>query len=511
MAQEKRLKAGNPMPLPDAFPTANGEANGRSLLLVSNREPYRVMRDDKGKVRRCVTSMGGLTSGLIPVIKQFHGVWMCWDPRPQTPGNSGSVRKIEDDGVPFPMLLVGLRESEFHGYYNGFCNRVLWPLCHSMLRRVSPRLDYWLHFRTVNERFADAIARHAGPRDVVWLHDYHLMLVPAALRRRAGTQQSIGYFHHIPFPKASILKTLPWHRQLLSGLLGADAIAFHTADYAAHFIESCAELLGCDTVTDPGTVIHGQRRTLVRARPIGLEATMFERLATENAVKRDALRIRQQLDCDCLVLSVDRLDYTKGLLERVHAIRALLRRLPQCRGIVTFLQIAVPTRTGISEYQQYRARFEAAVRDVNEEFGTAVWQPLICRTEALTRRELVSHYLAADVAAVTPLADGLNLVALEYCATRTNNDGVLVLSRQAGAVSMLGDNAVTVDATDPESMVQGLIRALTMPVDERRRRMTGLRELVLDATSEKWARRCLRDIQSRSLIETPSTASGRTT
>jgi alpha,alpha-trehalose-phosphate synthase [UDP-forming] len=486
------------------------DASDGNLLLVSNREPYRVIRDEKGQVRRCVTSMGGLTSGLIPVIKKFHGVWMCWDPKSQAPGNSGTVRKIEEDGVPFPVMLVGLRESEFRGYYNGFCNRVLWPLCHGMLRKVSPRLDYWLHFRTVNERFADAIARHAGPRDVIWLHDYHLMLVPAALRRRAGTQQSIGYFHHIPFPKASILKTLSWHRQLLSGLLGADAVAFHTADYAAHFIESCAELLGCDTVTDPGTVISGQHRTLVRARPIGLEATTFERLAAESDVKRDALRIRQQLDCDCLVLSVDRLDYTKGLLERVQAIRTLLRRLPQCRGIVTFLQIAVPTRNGISEYKQYRARFEAAARDINEEFGTAAWQPLICRMEALTRRELVSHYLAADVASVTPLADGFNLVALEFCATRTNNDGVLVLSRQAGAASMLGDNAVTVDASDPDDMVQGFIRALTMPVDERRRRMAGLRELVLDATSEKWAQRCLGDIQNRMTFDMQLAASGRT-
>jgi trehalose-6-phosphate synthase len=194
----------------------------------------------------------------------------------------------------------------------------------------------------------------------------------------------------------------------------------------------------------------------------------------------------------------------------VQAIRTLLRRLPQCRGIVTFLQIAVPTRNGISEYKQYRARFEAAARDINEEFGTAAWQPLICRMEALTRRELVSHYLAADVASVTPLADGFNLVALEFCATRTNNDGVLVLSRQAGAASMLGDNAVTVDASDPDDMVQGFIRALTMPVDERRRRMAGLRELVLDATSEKWAQRCLGDIQNRMTFDMQLAASGRT-
>jgi len=473
---------------------ATGRSPAGRLLLASNREPFRLDDDGDGG-GKCVTSMGGLASGLMPLLRRHEGVWVCWDPEPRKAVDETDRPNEPTDDGPFPVLHVGLRPSEVRDYYNGFCNRVLWPLCHTILKRVSPRLDYWQQFRTVNERFADVIAGAADPNDIVWLHDYHLMLVPEAMRRRIGRQQRIGYFHHIPFPEARVLRALPWHRQLLSGLLGADAVGFHTAGYAVRFIESCGELLDCDIDSEPGAIIHGGHRTLVRARPIGIDAKSFARLAEDPGIIRRAIGLRRQFACDCLMLSVDRLDYTKGLVERVEAIHELFARLPQCRGIVTFVQVAVPTRTQIPDYQQYRARFESAVRVVNETFGTNEWQPIVCRTEALTRRELVAHYLAADVACVTPVADGMNLVALEYCATRTGNDGVLVLSRQAGASVALGESAVTVDVRSTESIVSGLVQALTMPGSERARRMAQLRSVVMRSTSEQWLRRCLNDIE----------------
>lgn len=475
-------------------PQATARSRAHRLLLATNREPFRVRHDgeDAGKY---VPSIGGLTSGLMPLLRQREGVWVCWDPQPRQDGDDAdSLNGGTDDG-PFPVLQVGLRPSEVRDYYNGFCNRVLWPLCHDILKRVSPRLDYWQQFRTVNERFADVIAGAANPEDIVWLHDYHLMLVPEATRRRSGQQQRIGYFHHVPFPEPQVLRALPWHRQLLNGLLGADAVGFHTAAYAVRFIESCGELLDCDIDSDPGAVIHGDRRTLVRARPIGIDAQAFARLAEDPNVIRRAIELRRQLACDCLMLSVDRLDYTKGLVERVEAIHELFSRLPQCRGIVTFVQVAVPTRTEIPDYQQYRARFESAVRVVNKTFGTDAWQPIVCRTEALSRPELAAHYLAADVACITPVADGMNLVALEYCATRAGNDGVLLLSRQAGASVALGESAVSVDVRSTESIVGGFVQALTMPGAERARRMMQLRSVVMRSTSEQWLRRCLNDIE----------------
>lgn len=471
-----------------------GSQDSPRLLLASNREPFRVVRDTAGSVRECIPSMGGLVSGLSPLLTRRPGVWVCWNPHPVAGDSGPHLLNETGDGVPFPLLQVGLRKSEIQGYYFGFCNRVLWPMFHTILRRVSPRLDYWQQFRSINERFAEVIASQARPDDVVWLHDYHLMLVPQAIRRRIRTPLRVGYFHHVPFPEPAVLKALPWHRQLLSGILGADAVGFHTTNYAFRFLESCSDLLGHDIDSDPGTVIHGNRKTVVRARPIGIDTEAFARMADQSNIKRRAAAIRRRFACDCLMLSVDRLDYTKGLLERVEAIHELFTRLPQCRGIVTFLQIAVPTRTGIADYQEYRARFETAVRRLNEEFGNDEWQPLICHTKPLSRRELVSHYVAADVACVTPLADGMNLVALEYCASRRNNDGVLVLSRQAGASTLLSEYAVTVDTCKIESIVTGFVHALTMPPDERRLRMTELRSIVMRATSERWTSRCLNDI-----------------
>lgn len=518
MAQEEALSAQRPLRLAgsEARPRIDrgvdrgigkgpGGTGAARLLLASNREPFTTNEDEDatGAVR---PSMGGLATGLMPLLERRAGIWVCWDPDPRLAADGDAdgdadadthrtaTGDLSDEG-PFPLLQVGLQPSEVRDYYNGFCNRVLWPLCHAILKRVSPRLDYWQQFRSVNEKFADVIAGIADADDVIWLHDYHLMLVPEAIRRRIGHAHRIGYFHHVPFPEPELIRALPWHRQLLCGLLGADSVGFHTADYAVSFIESCGELLECDVDSEPGTIIHRGRRTVVRARPIGIDVGSFVHTAEEPAVARRAAGIRGRFACDCLMLSVDRLDYTKGLVERIEAIFELFSRLPQCRGIVTFLQVAVPTRKAIPDYQQYRARFEAMVRTVNARFGTDEWQPIVCITDAMSREELVAHYMAADVACVTPVADGMNLVALEYCASRTANDGVLVLSRQAGASTLLGESAVSVDARSTESLVGGLVQALTMPASERTRRMSELRSVVLRSTSEKWTRRCLTDIQ----------------
>lgn len=471
------------------------------LVLASNREPFQISRNRHGEIRDCIQSMGGLTSALCPVLQRRDGLWVCWNPEPDKPV-SQPIEERNDEELPFPLVQIGLRETEVQGYYNGFCNRVLWPLCHTILRCVTPRLDYWQEYSTVNDRFADTIAGQVRPSDVVWVHDYHLMLVPAALRRRIGAEQRIGYFHHTPFPCAPVLKALPWHRQVLKGLLGANTIGFHTSEYAANFIECCRELLGCDTESEPGTVIHGKYRTTVRVRPIGIDTQSFAQLASDPKVQDAARALREELPCERLVLSVDRLDYTKGLLERIDGIRAFFSRLPQCRGVVTFLQIAVPTRTDVPEYQQYRTRLEDAVEALNREFGCDDWVPLEYRTEPLEQPGLVSHYLAADVACVTPVADGMNLVAMEYCASRPDGDGALILSQQAGAHSLLGEYALTIDIRDPESFLTGMVQALSMSAPERQYRMGKLREITARNDTASWLRKCLRDIATPPAEET---------
>ena len=445
--------------------------------------------------------MGGLTSALCPVLERCEGVWVSWNPEPFAPDDEIQVREQDGDGIPFPVIQVGLRNSEVRSYYNGFCNRALWPLCHTILRCVTPRLDYWQDFRLINERFADEIATQSRRSDVIWIHDYHLMLVPAAMRRRIDPKHRVGYFHHVPFPNARVLKAFPWHRQLIKGLLGADSIGFHTPEYASNFIECCQELLSCDTRTEQGTIVHGKHKTVVRVRPIGVDAKAFASLADEPEVRKHAIEIRRTLPCERLVLSVDRLDYTKGILERVEAIRSLFSRLPQCRGVVTFMQVAVPTRPDVPEYQQYRLKLEEAINALNGEFGHGDWKPFIYRTEPLNRKELVAHYLAADVACVTPIADGMNLVASEYCASRTDEDGVLVLSNQAGASAILGEFAISVDIRHQESVVTGILQALTMSEAEQSSRMQKLRSLVMKNTTDVWLRNCLHDILEPDPVE----------
>ncbi len=478
---------------------------GRRLILASNREPFKVITGRNGKERKYELSMGGLASALNPVLERCEGLWVSWNPVPIVHGHGTVIKELRGPDCPFPLVQIGLDKEEIKGYYNGFCNRALWPLCHTNLRYVTPRLDYWHRYRDVNYRFADVIAGQAAPGDVVWIHDYHLMLVPAALRRQLGDLQPIGYFHHVPFPNARILSAFPWHRRLLIGMLGADSIGFHTPEYANNFLECCRELLDCDESSEEGVVSYREHRTTVGVRPIGLDVEQFERLAAEQRVKKRAEQIRKEAASSRVVLSVDRIDYTKGLFERVEAIRTFFARMPQARGVVTFLQVAVPSRLGVPEYREYRERLENAVKAVNREFGRDNWRPIIYRTDALDQDELTAHYLAADVALVTPSKDGMNLIASEYCAARGDGDGAVVLSYQAGASTYLGEFVVNVNSKRKESIINGIIQALTMSPAERAYRMSRLRSLVKKNTTDVWLRNCLRDIvqpQKRTL-DTP--------
>ncbi|MGH8196321.1 MAG: alpha,alpha-trehalose-phosphate synthase (UDP-forming) [Woeseiaceae bacterium] len=468
--------------------------DGRRLILASNREPFKVVNGRNGKDRKYEPSVGGLATALNPVLSHCEGLWISWNPVPAAANGHATVKEMRGDDVPFPLVQIGLQKDEIKGYYNGFCNRALWPLCHGNLRYVTPRLDYWHRFRDVNYRFADTIASHAAPGDVVWIHDYHLMLVPAALRRQLGPGQPMGYFHHVPFPNARILSAFPWHRRLLVGMLGADSVAFHTPEYATNFIECCRELLNCEADANDGVIQYRDHRTVVGVRPIGLDVDQFEAFARDASVQWQAEEIRKKTAGSRLVLSVDRIDYTKGLLERVDAIRTFFARLPQARGVVTFMQIAVPSRLGVSEYREYRDKLEAAVKSLNKEFGRDNWQPMIYRTDSLDQRALAAHYLAADVVLVTPAKDGMNLIASEYCASRIDGDGAVVLSYQAGASTYLGEFVVNVNANRKDSIVNGIVQALTLSPAERAYRMTRLRSLVRKNTTRVWLGHCLRDI-----------------
>jgi trehalose 6-phosphate synthase/phosphatase len=459
------------------------------LLLVSNRLPVTVKVEKDGV--SVVRSAGGLATGLSGPHERSGGLWLGW------PGDVS--RLTEAQRAQVETQLAGLRcvplyltQGEVSRYYEGYANRVLWPLCHYLLERI-PRQDRdWDAYRKVNERFADLVARHYQPGDTIWVHDYQLMLVPGLLRARLP-EARIGYFHHIPFPTGEIYSTLPRREELLRGLLGADLIGFHTLSYVRHFSGALLRLLGLDMDVD--RVTYGGRAVRVGAFPMGIDVHSFEALAGDEAVQKEARQFRQGADGQRLLIGVDRLDYTKGIPRRLLAVQRLLERAPAWRGKLRFVQVAVPSRTQVEAYAEYRDQVDELVGRINGLYGTVQNVPIHYLYRSFNQRQLVALYRAADAILVTPIRDGMNLVAKEFCAARTDEDGVLVLSEFAGAAAELGD-ALIVNAYDVEGMANAIEKALGMPREERRARMRTLRAQVASRDVHWWVRRFLETLES---------------
>jgi trehalose 6-phosphate synthase len=421
---------------------------------------------------------GGVTSALLPIVETSGGKWVVWHP--------GSAEDKPDIMRRLPYLsLVDVSADDVRTYYRGFANGALWPLCHYALDRSSFAGEDWNGYVRVNGRFARRLAHEAKPGDLVWVHDYHLCLVPALLRKDLPRAR-IAYFHHIPFPAPDLFRVLPWYREILTGLLGADQVAFHTQSYVQNFLQTCALLPGAAIDTAASTVEIGGRRTKVAAFPIGIDADGIRRTAETASVKRQAAKVREGLRVHKLLLSVDRLDYTKGIVERFEAIDHFFARNPELKGIVSLLQIAVPSREKAPQYRQLKKDVDELIGRVNGRHAQDGWQPIYCMYRSFPMERLVAFYLAADVALVTPVRDGMNLVAKEFCASRVDDDGVLVLSEFAGAAERLGAGSVLVNPYNLQEFSQAIGRSLTMEREERRRRMSVLRGLVAENDVGKW-------------------------
>ncbi|MBU8899031.1 bifunctional alpha,alpha-trehalose-phosphate synthase (UDP-forming)/trehalose-phosphatase [Corallococcus sp. M34] len=459
------------------------------LLLVSNRLPVTV-KVEKENVS-VVRSAGGLATGLSRPHERSQGTWLGWpgDVSRLSPQQRGQVESQLAAQRCVPLYLSA---SEVSRYYEGYSNRVLWPLCHYLLDRV-PRQDRdWDAYRKVNERFADLIARHYQPGDTVWVHDYQLMLVPGLLRQRLP-EARIGYFHHIPFPSSEIFRTLPHRKELLRGLLGADLIGFHTVSYVRHFSGSLTRQLGLDTDID---CVHWQgRQVRVGAFPMGIDAAAFEALAKDPGVLQEVTAIRSRAHGQRILLGIDRLDYTKGIPRRLLAVQRLLEREPAWRSRLRFIQVAVPSRTQVDAYAAYRETVDELVGRINGLYGTVDNVPVHYLYRSVGERQLTGLYRAADVMLVTPVRDGMNLVAKEFCAARPDEDGVLVLSEFAGAAAELRE-AVVINPYDVEAMADAIEQALEMGEDERRARMRALREQVKTRDVHWWVNAFLERLQS---------------
>jgi trehalose 6-phosphate synthase/phosphatase len=450
------------------------------LLVVSNRLPVTVSRVEGGGFEY-TPSVGGLATSLNALREEMDMLWLG------TPGlhiedPSEQQQLVEELGREFDSVPLFLEREDFDLYYDGFSNGCLWPLFHYFPQFAHFDQREWDAYRAVNSTFARRIAEIARPYDSIWVHDYHLLLLPTLLRQSLP-EASIGYFLHIPFPSFEIFRMLPWREQILSGMIGADLIGFHTYGYARHFLSSLLRILGLEQ--NFGRVTVGDRVIQVETFPLGIDTERYAQAHELPQVKSRLLELKDEIGGEKVILSVDRLDFTKGILERLTAYEQFLEAHPEWQERVSLISLLVPSRTRVPEYQNLKSQVDEQIGRINGEFGQPGWTPVTYLYRSLPFEQLASLYLLADVALVTPLRDGMNLVAKEYLATRADGTGVLVLSETAGAAAELGE-ALIVNPHDKEGLVEALHQALSMPVEAQQARNKPMRARLSRYDIQRW-------------------------
>ncbi|MEM7273385.1 MAG: trehalose-6-phosphate synthase [Actinomycetota bacterium] len=446
------------------------------IVVTANRLPVRRVGDG------WEPSPGGLVRALVPILQSHEGAWVGWAGK-----ESSSMEPFEAGGIR--QVPVPLTPEEIDRFYFGFCNGTLWPLYHDAVVAPDFHRRWWRAYHTVNQRYADHVLKILEPDGIAWVQDYQLQLVPEMVRAgRPGA--TIGFYLHIPFPPIELFARLPWRREIVRGLLGADVVAFQTRRSGENFMRAARRYGGATTAGKNELFIDG-RRIVVQRAPIGIDVGEFRDLARSPDVQKQARELREEMgNPDKVILGVDRLDYTKGIDIRLRAVDTLLQRSAASDLRYEFVQVAVPSREGVPAYQTLRETIEGAVGRINGEYARPGWSPVHYLHRSLPLEELVAYYVLADVMLVTPLRDGMNLVAKEYVACRTNNDGVLILSEFAGAAEQLG-SALIVNPHDVDEVAGTLQQAVTMDRAEIERRMLSLKRTVKRSDVFRWADACL--------------------
>ncbi len=453
------------------------------IVIAANRLP--VMHTDEG----WAPSPGGLVRALWPMLKETGGTWVGWSG--DTIDTKGDDDAFHVDGVDLVTVPISAEELEL--YYEGFSNDALWPLYHDALRESTYDQAQWEAYRTVNDRFAAAVADVAPDGAVVWIHDYQLQLVPKMLRERRP-DVTIGFFLHIPFPPVELFTRLPWRSDIIEHLLGCDLIGFQRPKDAANFIFSAQDLLSVDH--HDGIIENRSHQTRVDVFPISIDVEEVEEMAAGRATRQRMSRIRTRLgDPEVVILGVDRLDYTKGIGLRMRAFGEALEQGRLEPGQHVLVQVATPTREAVEHYQDERAEIERLVGEINGRFSSIGTPVIHYLYQTLPYDELVALYRAGDVMLVTPFRDGMNLVAKEYVASHIDGDGVLVLSEFAGAADELVE-AVQVNPHDDQALQDAIVQAVEMHRHERRERMAGLRGRIQGSDVQGWAARFLGELRS---------------
>lgn len=480
--------------------------NGDRLIVVSNRLPVVLSRSAEGELRSCPGD-GGLVSALVPVLQDRRGLWIGWSGLKQAePAGLDDHLSAVAPSLGCALQAVSLSPAEVEGFYEGFSNDVLWPLFHDFVSAAGYEHDRWHSFNEVNRKFAEAAAQACTENDLLWIHDYHLISAGAELRR-LGVRNRIGFFLHIPFPAPDVFMRIPWRLEILRDLLKYDLIGFQTLRDRRHFVQCLRTLFHIDvsgrgqvqtlSVTEKSGGIT--RRLRIGSFPIGIDYRAFASRAASSDVEALVRELSRLTSGRRMMLSVDRLDYTKGLVTKLRAFRAAITRSPRVlERIMLCLQI-VPSREDIPRYRQLRLETERLVSEINGRFSRPGKIPVHYFYGRLTRDELIARYRAADVMLVTPFKDGMNLVAKEYCACQSELDGVLVLSEFAGAAAELQRSALLVNPHDTDGIASAMQRAIDMPAEERAQRMARLQKKIRRNDVFNWVDTYLRALSGRDL------------
>ena len=447
-------------------------------IIVSNRLPVKTQHID-GLIS-FKPSDGGLATGLSSIYRQGNNIWIGW------PGtfieDAAQEQQIEDSLSSLNLVPAFLTQQEIENYYGGFSNGILWPICHYMPSYATYREEYWEAYKAVNYKFANIVLANAKTGDTIWVHDYQLLLVPQLVREQMP-ELNIGYFHHIPFPSYEVFRQIPWRDRLLEGVLGADLIGFHTYDDIRHFISAVTRVLGLSSSVNQ--LMVNNRPVIVDAFPMSIDYQRFVELTTDEKVQGNIGKTRQVLHEARMILSVDRLDYSKGILQRLQAFDLLLKTHPEYKEKVSLFMIVVPSRDRVGPYRKLKKEIDRTVSNINARYQTLGWQPIFYLYRSITPELLSAMYQTADVCLVTPLRDGMNLVSKEYVASRTDEKGVLILSEMAGASKELSE-AMIINPNDVTGLAHAIASALEMPIEEQQERMQGMRRTVEKFNIHHW-------------------------
>jgi len=448
------------------------------VIIVSNRLPITIQKR-KGKLNY-YQSAGGLATGLSTFCKSPDCIWIGW------PGFTSDIKNdridVEKKLLSKNMYPIFLSKDDVKKYYEGFCNGTIWPLFHHFMQYTVYDNTQWEAYKRINKIFCEKILEIVKPDDIIWIHDFHLMLLPGILREKLP-DASIGFFLHIPFPSSEIFRTLPWRKEILSGILGSDLIGFHTYDYAQHFLNAVNRLLGIEHMLNQLTV--DDRIIKVDSFPMGIDYYKYSTAINDIKIRRKIKGYRKKIGNRKIVLSVDRLDYSKGILQGLEAFYIFLEKNSEYLEKVTLVLVVVPSRSRVKHYRELKERVDAFVGQINGKYSTIDWTPILYFYRSLPFSELSAFYCLADVALVTPFKDGMNLIAKEYVASKKNKIGVLILSETAGASLELGDTLI-INPNNIDEIADALKVAVNMTEEEQIKRNTSMQNRLMRNNVKHW-------------------------